>query len=58
MLLEETTFILQNFTSHTILAERSDLDSSVDKGEGCKCTVCVQARVCECVCMWVCVRVY
>lgn len=40
MLLEETSFILQNFTSHAILAERSDLDPSVDKGEGmhvCKC---------------------
>lgn len=34
MLLKETSFILQNFTSHALLAERSDLDPSVDKGEG------------------------
>lgn len=41
MLLEETSFILQNFTSHTILAECSDLDPSVDKGEGRAAHVCV-----------------
>ena len=45
MLLEETSFILQNFTSHTILAERSDLNPSVDKGEGRAAHVCVQVSV-------------
>lgn len=42
MLLEETSFILQNFTSHMILAKRSDLDPLVDKGEGRASHVCVQ----------------